>query len=872
MKRLIFSSVVVLSAVACFDFDGAYAGYCARNNCDGGTAAGGTAAGGSAAGGSAAGGSAAGGSAAGGSAAGGSAAGGSAAGGSAAGGSAAGGSAGPVLARPNHSTTVQISNNDAIVAMVNPDVGTVSFFNTLTKTKSGSASFGATSQPEGVAILPDNTTAVVILRHAQQLAKVTGINTTSPQVEALRATTGSEPTGVALTPTGATAIVANHGENTITFVDVGTMATSSLPMPSQPRAVAITNDGDTDDADERAFVTMFFGEAVAEASDTGRIGKVVEVSLATRSVTRTIDLAPFTDTGFSTTQLADGGFTGANVGCSPNQLFGIAINNGKAYVPNVCVSPRGPVNKFTNLFAAVSVIDLTTNAEDRGPLGSAVISRLAQEQGGASSSLLGVPVGITFVAGTGIGYLVSQAADMVQRLNYNPAVARGPISLGPDSAFAQINLRGAGGIKVPSGLIIGHGNGALYVNNWVDRSLTIVNLALQQVDALGDGIVSEPRPMAATPEGRVLAGKKFFYTGTGRWADRQVNSCASCHPDGLTDNVTWVFAAGPRQSTALDGMHGKRTPGDQRVLNWTGIFDEMHDFELNTRGTAGGKGAITEGAVPNDTAFNLAAGVLLTGFTQTTRNDFLSGSTRAVVATRAALRDWDEIDEYARTIRANRAPTNLDPMAVTRGRAIFTNNNCHFCHGGQKWTASVLPYTPSPDKNGSLPGANGAPDAGTGLRTLPLDAGAIFGRPNEQLKVDLERGVALVDGGTGNVGPERVTCVLRDVGTFAVNDPLERKADGTSAQGGRGFNPPALLSMAGGAPYLHHGKVRTLTELFSLPWATHYQAASANFLPGGGVPPNEQAQVADLVAFLKSIDDSTTPIPLDPTQNLCAGY
>jgi YVTN family beta-propeller protein len=778
-----------------------------------------------------------------------------------------------VLARSSRSTTVDISANDSIVAMVNPDVGTVSFFNTMTNTKSGSASFGATSQPEGVVIHPDNTTAFVLLRRDQRLAKVTGINTTTPAVGATRAPTGSEPTGVALTPTGATAVVANFGENTVSFIDTATLAqTASVTLASQPRAIAITNDGDADDADERAFVTLFYGDPVAEASDTGRIGKVVEIAVGARTITRTIDLNPFMDTGFSTTVLADGGFQTPGVACSPNQLFGITVHNGKAYVPSVCASPRGPVNKFTNLFATVSVIDLTANSEDTSSVGSAVISKLAHLQGGPTSSLLGVPVGIAFVEGTNVGYLLSQAADMVQRIHYNPAVPRGPISLGPDAMFAQINLRGAGGIKVPTGLVTGHANGRLYVNNWVDRSLSVVNLALQQVDATGDGVVSEPKPMATTAEGRVLAGKKFFFTGTGRWADRQVNSCASCHPDGLTDNLTWIFAAGPRQSTGLDGMYGKTTMGDQRVFNWTGIFDEMHDFELNTRGTAGGKGAITEGTVPNDTPFDLAAGVLLTGFTQVTRNDFLSGSTKAVVATRAVLRDWDEIDEYGKTIRPNRAPTNLDAMAVTRGRAVFVNNNCHFCHGGQKWTSSQLPYTPSPDKNGSLPGTTGGPDAGTGLRTRTLDAGVIFGRPNDQLMVDIERGVALPDGGSGNVGPERITCVLRNVGTYNVADAIERKADGTAAQGGKGFNPPALTSVATGAPYFHHGRARTLEEIFTPQYATHYQAASANFLAGGGTSMAERQQISDLIAFLKSIDESTTPVPLEPSQNICVGY
>ncbi|MDP3499406.1 MAG: hypothetical protein Q8S33_03710 [Myxococcales bacterium] len=96
MKRVILASVVFVSAAACFDFDGAYDQYCARNNCDGGLnpSGGGLATGGGAAGGSTAGGSTAGGSTAGGSTAGGSTAGGSTAGGSTAGGSTAGGAAG----------------------------------------------------------------------------------------------------------------------------------------------------------------------------------------------------------------------------------------------------------------------------------------------------------------------------------------------------------------------------------------------------------------------------------------------------------------------------------------------------------------------------------------------------------------------------------------------------------------------------------------------------------------------------------------------------------------------------------------------------------------------------------------------------------
>jgi hypothetical protein len=312
------------------------------------------------------------------------------------------------------------------------------------------------------------------------------------------------------------------------------------------------------------------------------------------------------------------------------------------------------------------------------------------------------------------------------------------------------------------------------------------------------------------------------------------------------------------------------------VLNWTGIFDEMHDFELNTRGTAGGKGAITTGTPPADVVFNLTNGVSLDGgTTNVTRNDFLSGSTKAVVASVAALKDWDELDDYVKTIKPLKAPRGLDAQAIIRGRTVFMNNNCAFCHGGAKWSNSTVPYTPSPEKNGSLVGANSLPAANTGLRTEMKSAtlpGAQMGLNTDTFKVAVEAAVAFPDGGMGNVGPERITCVIRNVGTFNPQSPLERKADGTPAQGIKGFNPPSLLSLTVGSPFFHAGGARRLEDVFTTPFAAHYQAASANFLANGGTTPQEMGEIADLVAFLKSIDETTAPFTIPANQNICTGY
>ena len=768
------------------------------------------------------------------------------------GGGGGGGGATVILPRPNRSTPVQITSDDAVVAMVNQASGSLSLFNTsgASKTRSALVDLGAGTQPVSVAIHPDDVTAFVVLRKTRQLVKVRGINTTAPTVDAAKATLGSEPTGVALSPSGAIAVVANFGEGTVTFVDTASMTVlGTTPVGGNPRALAITNDGDGDDADETAYVTQFYGTPTAEVSDTGRTGVVQGLSLASRAVTATVELAPIATTGF-------------DVACAPNQLFSIAINNGKAYVTHVCAAPKPPVNPLKNVFSAVSVIDLATNTEDTSAVGTTSLSTLVAAQGQATDSLLGVPVGIDFRPGTNVAYVVSQAGDMLQRVHYRGTGGRAPIILGPDAAFAQIGLRGTGGIKVPLGVAVAHSANFAYVANWAERTLSVVDLAAQ---SLSGDIVSEDKPAAGTKEAHELAGLKFFFTGTGRWATRGVSSCGSCHPDGLSDQMTWSFAAGPRQSIPLDGTYSKVDGADQRVLNWTGIFDELHDFELNTRGTSGGKGAITVGTVPNDTPFDLTAVVSLDGGSVLTRNDFLSGSTKTVVAGTSAVKDWDEVEAWVKTVRPLAAPTTLDPAAVTAGRALFQSNNCQSCHGGPKWSTPHVPYTPSPEKNGTL--------GGFGMRTE--DRTAML--PNATLNTDtkklaVEVGVPLVDGGVGNVGPERVTCAVRIVGTFDRTNPLETKPDGTQAQGSKGFNPPSLLSIAAGAPYFHHGAAKTLTEVFAPQFAAHHQAGNANFLANGGTTPAEQQQIAQLVAFLQSIDATTTPFPIPANQDLCVNY
>src|SRR5262249_9141896 len=89
----------------------------------------------------------------------------------------------------------------------------------------------------------------------------------------------------------------------------------------------------------------------------------------------------------------------------------------------------------------------------------------------------------------------------------------------------------------------------------------------------------------------------------GRMSKNGWGACSACHPFGLSDDGVWIFASGPRrtipQHADFDSTDPARTI--QRALNWSAIFDEEADFELNIRTVSGGDGLIVldDGVTPD---------------------------------------------------------------------------------------------------------------------------------------------------------------------------------------------------------------------------------------------------------------------------------
>lgn len=583
--------------------------------------------------------------------------------------------ANPVLAQtsvgPRQSSTIALTGNNQLLVNVNPDINTITLVDVSTDMPVLVAQVPVGRDPSSVAIHPNNTTAYV---SGALAGTVSVVDLTTRSVTATIAV-GAEPSAVALSPNGTRLYVANAASNNLMVIDTATrmiVATVDLSaFGTSPRAIAVTNNGDANDNDETIFVALFYGQLrpgktfLDEGQDDQREGRVVAISAATNTILGTATLGPIANAGFNSNgRLAPGtGLTPAvpstnpqtfttPTGAFPNQLAAVALHptTGRGYVVSTAASPNGPLRFNQMAQGLVSVFDAATRSEITAAQTDPTVRRTAplnMNQGvnlgttPAPRLFLTNPVAMAWRPDGSDAWVVIQNSDLVVRLNADangiPSV-NNPLVAGP-STLVRVDLESVGpgqlAGKAPRGIAINSIGTRAYVYNFVSGSITNVNIA----NATAPTILSTTR--VSRP---AVLGAELFYTGRGpqgRMSSESWGGCIVCHPNGRSDNVTWMFDAGPRQTINLDGMFSKVSPADQRILNWSAVRDENHDFELNTRGVFGGRGLIdddrlflaiggTSGAGPADSSL-IEQFQQVTGAISTT-NDLASGATLPALA------------------------------------------------------------------------------------------------------------------------------------------------------------------------------------------------------------------------------------------------
>jgi YVTN family beta-propeller protein len=823
-----------------------------------------------------------------------------------------------------HGGAIAISPDDSTIVSVNKDVGTVTIAHADYSAADGQPVLskvaeldvgGSRCEPWEVTIDACGECAYVVARQSQKVIRIENLKTT-PTVGP-SADVGSEPTSIAISPNNTSLYVANWVDGTLSVINPQTMgagtvidlnaplvATATLgagatarPGLAHPRDLAITNDGNASDTDENVLVTEFFAQRVqpevagGAQADASFVGYAYKVPTAGGAV-NLIQLPAVADTGFHD-------HNDAVTGCFPNMLGAVTIEGTNAWITSTCASPKGPVGVFQKTFVAPGQCVVNTDCAALGgvcntatgtcspnttdvkttthpamsviDLRTSLATTTVLDKGfdlASSARLPLLPTDVAFKAN--LAYVTAAGTDAAFQLT----TAAGAITAYGSATNKFINLRkptADNEIRMPQGIAIANAAGHAYafVNNQGTRDITALSLTTQAIagDQAADFRILQASAMPATgsAEEKVLRGKRFFTTGLGRWSlgGQGWGSCAACHLDGLSDNITWYFPRGPRQSTSLDGSFATGNPGDQRLFNWSATADEIADFDLNNvRPVSGGVGAlVTVNSTPpvnTDRIDTAGATPPQQGLQGSTDEIATPGGTSGHAHT--ILNDWVEIKAYVQSIRSPRAAKGFPAADITAGAALFAAGagNCVGCHGGPKWTISTRFYTP-----GDVPNAATADTATTSLSNTSWNAN-LNGFPAALYPVDATNiGSAFMRIGAG--ANEVMQCDLRPVGTFGISDATigvqELRQDMVTAAIGnagssRGFNPPSLLGLQVGGPFFHGGNARTLEEVLDARFSGHHQSAIA---PAFTV---DATKIRQLVAFLMSIDESSAPIAI----------
>ncbi|MEP7243596.1 MAG: beta-propeller fold lactonase family protein [Gammaproteobacteria bacterium] len=805
-----------------------------------------------------------------------------------------------LLFRQSRSSSIALTGDDKRAVVVNRQKNTASIIRVRKDdgTDSGDllAEVPVGKEPRSVAVSPDDKRAYVT-NAIDGTVTVIDLTTPTPQSVGQAVNVGVEPRGIAVTPNGTYAFVANHTEGDVAVIRLSTMEVlGHVHTGGNPYAVAITNDGDRNDLDERVFVTELFGEIIDPTRPDGfddakqgvvaafRVGDAVQ---GTAQVTRLL-LKPLAS-GFAadrrnfclntrralqdagTAKFFNSGALGVGDGASqlakdtfcpdvnsndaaadgpiaknpqkvyPNMLFGALVRGSSLYIPNVGAQPEPPVRFNVNVQALVGVIDHVHDVES--PLSVNLNSQVAKETQPAAGVLsldrlfLNDTVAIDADRRGKDFLVVSRGGNFVIRAKRG---ADGKLTILDGANKAQRLQTG----NLPSGVVMSRNGKRAYTNNELSTSVTALNLETNTV--LAQDIESSTPPAPGTVQHRRLLGKLAFFTALGlpdkldengdgtfdvplrsinplahrnKASDNGWSSCGSCHDDGHSDNVTWIFETGPRQTIPLEGTFARNDLTDQRILNWSGVRGSNTDFNNNARGIQGGKGFATD-----------------VGGQDRSAQVFNHGPTQGISDSLDALSEW------VATVRAPIVPA-LTATQDTAGRTLFATN-CASCHGGQKWTKSRT--SPVYANNSTFPedpiGVNFF------LPVKPLDTGVVAAGPQiVSVTRDVKGTLKLLD----------------NVGTFSAASPIElrgaaavagQSTQGFVAFGAAGFNTPSLLGLSTSSPYFHDGSAIALEDV-----------ATRHLLDGGQTIAQKLSatDLAALLTFVRGIDESTATVESD---------
>ncbi len=818
---------------------------------------------------------------------------------------------------PTNSSPIVLSADGKLLWSVNPDNDSVVAINT--KTNSVLKTINVGEEPSQIAVDPRNDYVYVANAADASVTVIRILNANPKRFKAKVArnlgtkgtfTTGSEPTNIVASPDGRRVYVSNSSQDTISVIDAterfkakgrkgkgrkGKQVSPTLlgsavlrgsacsPDPEfhfQPRGLAITKNS------KQLYVTSFFSfqlPGTQQVNDQGRQGIVCRIDLNTKSRKLKKGARPIgriglaaQNTGFQIDKTLD------NVPdptfAWPNQLQSIVINQNRAYLPNIAASPEGPLRFNVDTQSFLSIIDGVGGSAqaDAGSINMHLGARTPEA--GKKKLFFANPWAIDFQnqSGGGAVYVVSAGSDLLVKLRQEPDGSVVFTNGEQTTRYIDLNdpqnpaTSGTNAGKNPRGIVMSANGARAYVMNFVSRNVSVIDMTTDQV--IG-AIQTAPLPAPGSQDEVTQVGAEVFFSSRGhfnrppgttastddRLSSEGWQSCASCHFDGLTDSVVWAFGAGPRKSIPLNASFNPFNPTQQKILNYSAIFDEVEDFDLNVRNVSGPGGttaAACQTPPPATSTFDPNHGLIIgdnsvvddrpcviNAFAKPNADRpqvtvTLPGSNVAVPAL-TAMREWVRL--AVRTPEGPLPGTPGGPKAadIQAGEALFNQQGCANCHGNALWTTSAVKNFVSPPAQtftevpATLPGTN------------PVAAQYLNGFLRNINSFNIGVPGAGNDLGNNIGAAEKASSAIVAGVTQPAQDGLGRdyNADGN----GIGFSPQSLLGIVASPPYYHNGACETILCVLS----------DVQHRTGLGASPDlltNSADRAKVAAFIESID------------------
>ncbi|HKQ72009.1 MAG TPA: hypothetical protein VJT73_21840, partial [Polyangiaceae bacterium] len=360
--------------------------------------------------------------------------------------------------------------------------------------------------------------------------------------------TRAEPVALAATPDDATILVTSGWGRAVTAFDAKTMTSKfEVSVPRDPRGIIVSDDG------ERAFVAHVVEARMSVIDLTTMDHAVRNVDVRARLASEP-DVEPSARKGcqgFALTKVDGAGDSKAKM---IDRVFApmVSVNAGDGS------ESSGYGSESPSEISEVAVVDAsaerTLTRAVRLPSSGTALAECLLPRAAAYDD------GALYVTCLGIDALLKLDARSL-----DPARAelkRWPV---------------AGG---PTGVAVDHANHRAVVWSQFDREVAIVDL---EGEAPPARLAVSRRAAGITAN--VALGRKLFH----QMGDARISSdgraCASCHPDGKEDAITWSTPDGPRQTPMLAGRLADTAP-----YGWMGSSDKLKDHLKKTFERLSGSG------------------------------------------------------------------------------------------------------------------------------------------------------------------------------------------------------------------------------------------------------------------------------------------